>query len=71
MHPAKSPDFKPASVNVGYKLVFDNVDKTVKPRYMRMDTQSQCLHHVQAFAVRDRVDYSCQTDRRGDNEINL
>ncbi len=41
-----------------YKLVFDNIDKTVKPRYMRMDAQNKSLHYVQLYAVKDRVNLS-------------
>ncbi len=43
---------------VTYKLVFDNIDKTVKPRYMRMDAQNKSLHYVQLYAVKDRVNLS-------------
>ncbi len=46
------------STNAGYKLVFDNIDKTIKPRYMRQDVQSVMLHYVQAYAVKDRIDFS-------------
>ena len=41
-----------------YKLVFDNIDKTVKPRYMRMNAQNKSLHYVQLYAVKDRVNLS-------------
>ncbi len=46
------------STNAGYKLVFDNIDKTIKPRYMRQDVQSVMLHYVQVYAVKDRIDFS-------------
>lgn len=52
----KSP--QALSVNSGYKLVFDNIDKNVKPRYMRSDSQTTSLHYVQVYAVKDRLDYS-------------
>ena len=42
----------------GYKFVIDNRDTGVKPRYQRIDSQSQSLHYVQAFAVKNRVDLS-------------
>lgn len=41
-----------------YKLVFDNIDKTVKPRYMRLESQTKSLHYVQLYAVKDRVNLS-------------
>lgn len=41
-----------------YKLVGDNIDKTVHPREMRSDHQTRSLHYFHAYAVRDRVDVS-------------
>ena len=46
------------SANAGYKLVFDNLDKNVKPRHMRTDNQTKSLHFVQSYATIDRVDFS-------------
>ena len=46
------------SPTTGYKLVIDNVDKTIKPRNPTIDAQTQSLHYVQVYAVEDRVDYS-------------
>ena len=48
----------------GFKLVGDNLDKTVKPRDMRIDHTSQSLHYFNVYAVLDRVDFrsmSCDT----------
>ena len=42
----------------GYKLVIDNIDKNVKPRDMRIDSQTKSLHYVQIYGVKDRVDFS-------------
>ena len=42
----------------GVKLVGDNVDKTVKTRYMRIDQQGRSLHYFHAYAMRDRFDLS-------------
>ena len=50
---------RPQSATAGYKIVFDNIDKTVRPRYMTYTSQTQSLNYVQAYAVKDRVDYSC------------
>lgn len=46
----------------GFKLVMDNIDSTVRPRYMREDAQNQSLHYVQVYAVKDRIDYSSIPD---------
>ena len=58
------------SINAGYKLVFDNIDKTLKPRFMTQDSQTTILHYVQAYAVKDRIDYSSIGDEQN-NETNL
>lgn len=42
----------------GFKIVGDNVDKTVKPRHETMHQHSQSLHYFHAYAVRDRIDFS-------------
>ncbi len=46
------------SINAGYKIVFDNLDKTVKPRHMSIEKQSTSLHYVHGYAVKDRIDFS-------------
>ena len=45
-----------------FKIVGDNIDKTVKPRFMRSDCQSKQLHYFHHYAVRDRVDMSTLSD---------
>ena len=42
----------------GIKTVGDNVDKTVKTRYMRVDQQGHSLHYFHTYATRDRFDLS-------------
>ena len=43
----------------GFKLVGDNIDFTVKARYMHTDgRQDQSLHYYHAYAIRDRIDLS-------------
>lgn len=42
----------------GFKIVGDNIDKTVKPRDMRSDRQTKSLHYFHLYAVRDRIDAS-------------
>lgn len=63
--PSSSGDTLPVqSVTVGFKAVFDNYDETVKPRHMRMESQSQSLHCVHAYGVVDRVNYSSLPSQR-------
>lgn len=40
----------------GFRLVGDNIDKTVGPRDMRVNHQSQSLHYFHVYSVKDRVD---------------
>ncbi len=62
--PAKCPPEPPSPPNLsaygtpGLKIVIDNIDKTVRPRDQRIDAQSKSLHYVQAYAVKDRIEYS-------------
>lgn len=42
----------------GFKIVGDNIDKTVKPRHETLHLHSQNLHYFHAYAVRDRIDFS-------------
>ena len=46
------------SICYGYKLVGDNLDKTIKPRDMRVDHLPQSLHYFNVYAVLDRIDFS-------------
>ena len=46
------------NTNVGYKIVGDNLDKTVKARYMRDGARNQSLHYFHYFAIKNRVDLS-------------
>ncbi len=45
-----------------FKIVGDNLDKTVRPRDMRIDHQSRSLHYFHMYAVRDRIDLSRYED---------
>lgn len=42
----------------GYKFEFDNLDKTIKPRYMTVDSRTKSMHYVQIYSVKDRIDFS-------------
>ena len=52
-----------------YKLVMDNIDKTLKPNDMRMDHQTKSLHYVHKYAVLDRLDLSTFDDKPCHPEI--
>lgn len=49
---------QPHSQWSGFKIVGDNLDKTVKPRHMRSDHQNVSLHYFHSIAVKDRIDFS-------------
>lgn len=51
-------DYFPGHFSSGLKIVFDNVDKNVKPRFMRFDEQTKSLHYVNIYAMLDRIDFS-------------
>ena len=46
----------------GFKIVGDNIDKTVRPRFMRSDSQVKSLHYFQSYAVRDRINLTNVSD---------
>ena len=46
-----------------FKLVGDNLDKNIKPRYMRSDRQTTSLHYFHVYAVLDRVDVSAMSNQ--------
>ena len=45
-----------------FKLVGDNVDKTVRPREETLETHSKSLRYFHSFAVRDRCDITGLAD---------
>eukprot|EP00731_Ephydatia_muelleri_P002391 Em0001g2391a len=42
----------------GFRLVGDNVDKNVKPRDMRLNSQTTSLHYFHTYVVKDRICFS-------------
>ena len=50
----------------GFKMVGDNIDKMIKPRYMRTDRQNKSLHYFHMYAVQDRINLSesCENQRQ-------
>lgn len=54
-----------------FKLVGDNLDKSVRPRHETVDTHSSSLHYFHAFAVKDRCDTSKLADAASQPHIDL
>lgn len=46
----------------GMKLVGDNIDWTIHPRFVRIDQQTQSAHYFNCYAVLDRIDLSSLSD---------
>ena len=46
----------------GFKIGGDNIDKTVKPRHVRVDRQTSSFHYFHSYAVKDRVNLANQSD---------
>ena len=46
----------------GFKIVGDNIDKTVGHRYQCLDDASMSLHYFNLCAVMDRIDFSHLSD---------
>ena len=59
MDPAVStPSAAPVPASqLSFKLVGDNIDKTVRPRHMRVDHQAASLHYFNVYAVQDRISF--------------
>ncbi len=58
-----SPVHIPIAQRLGFKLVGDNIDKTVKARYMRAENhRNKSLHYFHYFAVQNRIDHSSFPD---------
>ena len=58
-------------LRLGYKIVIDNIDKAVKPRYMRIDSQKKSLHYVQIYNVKDRIDFSSLSESAKAGEVSV
>lgn len=55
----------------GYKIVGDNIDKSVKPSFGRVDAPSQSLHYFHAYSVLDRIDLSGVSDITPSTPLNI
>ena len=53
---------QPTSLLPTFKLVEDNLDKTLSPHDMRIDNQTQSLHYLHMYAVCDHIDLSRVAD---------
>ena len=49
---------------VGFKIVGDNINKTVCPRHQTLSSRTQSLYYFHAFAVQDRIDASNMSDSK-------
>ena len=54
-----------------FKLVGDNLDKSVRPRDMRIECQTQALHYFHMYVVRDCVNLAEFTDNPSHPDISL
>ena len=46
----------------GTKLVVDNIDSNIRPRFMTLENKTQSVHYVQMYAVLDRIDTTQLSD---------
>ncbi len=46
----------------GFKLVGDNIDRTFRASFQRMDRTTQSFHFFHVYSVLDRIDCSCLSD---------
>ena len=50
----------------GFKLVGDNLDKTIRRRHQLVNRTTVSLHYFNSFAIRDRIDLSAFDENRPD-----
>jgi hypothetical protein len=53
----------------GYRMCGDNIDMTVRRRFMRSDMKNESLHYFHSYAVQNRVDVSAQSDTVDPKEV--
>lgn len=56
-------EFKTSS----FRLCGDNIDKTIRRRFLRSDNSNTSLHYFHSYAVLNRVDFSHLSDHIPDN----
>ena len=55
----------------GFKIVGDNIDKTIRPRRQRYDQQTKSLHYFNIMAVQDRIDLSKFSDEKSSLHLSI
>ena len=55
--PLGNGDSDPGSTWTGFRLVGDNLDKSIHPRDMWLSRQSTLLHYFNVYAVKDRINF--------------
>ena len=40
-----------------FKIVGDNIDKNIRPRYVRSNARSTSIHYFDSYALRDQIDF--------------
>lgn len=50
----------------GFRICGDNIDKTIRTRYMRSDRKNSSLHYFHSYAVLNRIDASSLSDENPD-----
>ena len=48
----------------GFKIIGDNIDKTIRPSFERIEHHSLSLHYYHSYAALDRIDLSGISDMR-------
>lgn len=51
-----------STADMGYKIVGDNLDKNIRPRFQTMERQTQSMHYFHCYAVVDRIPTMHLTD---------
>ena len=55
----------------GFKMVGDNIDKTIRPSFQRYDNRTNSLHYFHYYALLDRLDLSICSESSPTNALNL
>ena len=50
-----APTCMPVTIPKSFKIVGDNIDVRIVPRYMRVDCKVQSIHYFHSYAVQDRI----------------
>ena len=66
-----SPKVTEQSKWSGFKVVIDNIDMNLRPRYQTFERQMKSIHYVNSYAVRDRVDLSSYSSTAANSGHNV